>query len=60
VQDRVKRTGDGSHGLYKANKKLEDEGGQPKQFWGWGDVVDMTEEDYKSIQIYQPSRNSTG
>jgi len=56
VKDRVRRTGDESHGLYGTHKKLEDKGGPPKQFWGWVDV-DMTVEDYKSVEIYQPSQN---
>jgi len=59
VQDRVRRTGDGTHGLYGKNNKLEDEGCPQEQFWGWGDV-DMTEDDYKSVEIFQPSQNSAG
>jgi len=51
VEDRVRRTGDGSQGLYRTHNKLEDEGcpkktkpNIPQQFWGWGDV-DTTVED---------------
>jgi len=56
LQATVRRTGDGSLGLYRTHKQLEDEGCPPKQFSGLGDV-DMTFEDYKSAEIYQPSQN---
>jgi len=60
VKDRVKRTGDGSHGKYSSSNKSEDEEDAPvKQVWGWGDV-DMTEDDYKITEIYKPVPNPAG
>jgi len=55
VKNRVKRTGDGSHGLYgrKCSKDTASDKNE-RPVWGWGDK-DMTLEQYKITDIYKPS-----